>query len=132
MKKIFFALLLFVGLQTISFSQNPSPTPPKSDDDVVVISTNLIQVDAVVVDKNGKQVTDLKPEDFEILENGVKQQITNFSYIAVAPTVAEAENNARPKSNPADKLLPPAPTRIRPEQVSRSIALVVDDLGWAL
>lgn len=129
MKKIFFALLLFVGLQTISFSQNPSPTPPKSDDDVVVISTNLIQVDAVVVDKNGKQVTDLKPEDFEILENGVKQQITNFSYIAVAPTVAEAENNAKPKSNPADKLLPPAPTRIKPEQVRRTIALVVDDLG---
>ena len=37
--------------------------------DVVRISTNLVQVDAVVT-KDGKQVTDLKLEDFEIREDG--------------------------------------------------------------
>ena len=55
---------------------------PDSDQDVVRISTNLVQVD-VVVSKDGKQVTDLKPEDFEILEDGRPQTITNFSYVNI-------------------------------------------------
>ena len=54
---------------------------PDSEQDVVRINTNLVQVD-VVVSKDGKQVTDLKPEDFEILEDGRPQTITNFSYVS--------------------------------------------------
>ena len=38
------------------------------------ITTNLVQVD-VVVSKDGKQVRDLKPEDFEILEDGRPQPL---------------------------------------------------------
>jgi hypothetical protein len=37
--------------------------------DVVRISTNLVQID-VVVTKDGKQVKDLKLEDFELREDG--------------------------------------------------------------
>ncbi len=33
------------------------------------VTTNLVQVDAVVTDKDGKQVDDLRPEDFEIIED---------------------------------------------------------------
>src|SRR5260370_18630735 len=55
---------------------------PKSKDDVVRISVTLVQVDAVVTDDKGKQVTDLKPEDFQILEDGRPHRITNFSYIS--------------------------------------------------
>ena len=43
------------------------------------ITTNLVQVDAVVTDKNGKIVTDLKPEEIEILEDGRKQKIAFLS-----------------------------------------------------
>ena len=43
--------------------------------DVVRVTTSLVQVD-VVVTKDGKQVTDLKAEDFEILEDGRRQLIT--------------------------------------------------------
>src|SRR5689334_10127757 len=64
------------------------------DDEVVRITTNLVQVDAVVVDKDGRYVTDLRPEDFEITEDGKRQEITNFSYINVEP-----ETSARPISN---------------------------------
>ena len=107
--------------------QEPTPQPqgtPK-DDDVVRITTNLVQVDAVVT-KGGKQVTDLKPEDFEILEDNRSQPITNFSYIQVAP------DEAAPAPSPAiaSKTAPPAPpVRLRPEQVRRTFALVVDDLS---
>jgi VWFA-related protein len=84
-------------------------------------------VDAVVTDKSGKPITDLKPEEIRILEDGKQQNITNFSYI-----VAESKKPPLPQNSPAvaDKTAPLLPTApIRPEQVRRTIALVVDDLG---
>lgn len=135
MKSLLFAVWLSAALQIAVFAQVPaasplpSATPPVvNDDEVVVINTNLIQVDAIVTGKDGKQVTDLKAEDFEILENGVRQKITSFSYVNVAPAVV-AEPIAETNQKPVDKLAPPVPIRLKPEQVRRTIALVVDDLG---
>lgn len=91
------------------------------------ITTKLVQVDAVVTDKSGKLVTDLKPEEVQISEDGRPQKITHFSYFVAAP-----DSPAQPATRPpiADKNAPPVPpTRLRPEQVRRTIALVVDDLG---
>ena len=50
-------------------------------DDVVRITTNLVQID-VVVTKNGKPIKDLKAEDFEIFEDGHRQVITSFAYVS--------------------------------------------------
>ncbi len=81
------------------------------------ITTNLVQVDAVITDKNGKLITDLKPEELQLSENNRSQKITHFSYIAAG-------------SKPVDNKLPGVPPdRLRPEDVRRTIALVVDDLG---
>ncbi|HEX2270996.1 MAG TPA: hypothetical protein VHH35_15735 [Pyrinomonadaceae bacterium] len=52
-------------------------TAQTNTDDVVKITTNLVQIDAIVT-RNGKQVKDLKPEDFEIFEDGKPQTITTF------------------------------------------------------
>ncbi|HWP54419.1 MAG TPA: VWA domain-containing protein, partial [Pyrinomonadaceae bacterium] len=105
----------------------PQSTPQKIEDaDVVKITTNLVQVDAVVTDKNGKIVTDLKPEEVEILEDGRKQKITHFSFNATetaAPTISA-------KSAAVDRNAPPIPpSKLKPEDVRRTIAVVVDDLG---
>lgn len=112
-------------------SSTPSPTPPQpripSEEDVVRITTNLVQVDAVVTDKSGRLITDLKPEEIRILEDGKSQNITNFSYI-----IAESRKAPLPHNTPtvADKTAPLLPTSpLKPEQVRRTIALVVDDLG---
>ena len=118
----------FLGLVTILFATTfaagqdakPQPTPP---DDVVKITTNLIQVDVTVTDSKGKVVTDLKPEEIEIYENGEKQKITNFSFISSSKTLIE-----KPKA--VDRNAIPIPqTVLRPEQIRRTIALVVDDLS---
>lgn len=36
-----------------------------------------------MTDKEGKQVTNLRPEEFEVIENGRKQPITNVSFISI-------------------------------------------------
>ncbi|MCU0238910.1 MAG: VWA domain-containing protein [Pyrinomonadaceae bacterium] len=123
MKKAVFVITLFFLLNLINFAQTPTPTPPEKDEDVVVISTNLIQIDVTVTDKNGNIVKNLKPEDFEILENGKKQNISNFSFIS---TVSENTNSAKTIVADKNSVLPTKP--LKPEQNKRTIALVVDDL----
>jgi VWFA-related protein len=79
-----------------------------------------------VVTKDGKQVTDLTPEDFEIFEDGKKQVITNFSYVSNLPSsLPETAVKAVPKRTG----LPVVPPAIRPDDPRRTVALVVDDLG---
>lgn len=119
------ALILSSALQ--SFSQTATPTPKPADDaDVVKISTTLIQIDVTVKDKDGKIVRDLKPEEFEIYENGKKREITNFSFVSVE----NATKQTVVKSGDKEKILIPLPpVPVKPEQVRRTIALVVDDLG---
>ncbi len=131
--------LSLTGLADLPFSQTAGqaqtkPTPatrqqsaPPSDEDVVRITTNLVQVDPVITDKNGKQVTDLRPDEVQILEDDKPQKITNFSYIALD----SAELTPRPPAaKPAAGDPPPVPPApLKPGQVRRTIALVVDDLG---
>ena len=89
----FLAQLLSVCVFLTGFAQtrpqDPIPPPPPTpqlkpgdtkDDDVVRITTNLVQVDAVVT-KGGKAVTDLTADDFEIYQDGHKQTITSFAFI---------------------------------------------------
>jgi VWFA-related protein len=99
--------------------------PTQSDKGPVIrISVNLVQVDAVVTDSKGRQVTNLKPDDFEILEDGHVQKITNFSYFSTPPTSGPAGPASMPEAIPR---VPPSP--LGREQVNRTIAFVVDDLG---
>jgi VWFA-related protein len=120
-----FCFTLFVAIAaTVAAAQRPAATP-KPDDDVVKISTNLVQVDVTVVDKNGKVVRDLRPDEFEVYENGKRQDISNFSFISsVRDTSVE-----QPKKPAAPQTILPPTTPVRPEQVRRTIALIIDDLS---
>lgn len=112
---------------TIAGAQTPTPgpTPPGDDTDVVKITTALVQVDVTVTDRKGNVITDLRPEEIEIYENGEKQPITKFSF--VSSSSAQVEQKNQPKSEKSGVVMPP-PTAVRPDQVRRTIALVVDDL----
>jgi VWFA-related protein len=106
----------------------PQDQPRPSDEDVIHINVNLVQVDAVVTDSKHHLVTDLRASDFQVLQDGKPQKITNFSYVSLrpAPAIAAAAPPAKVKGIP-----PPPPVPLRPEQARRLIALVVDDLGLA-
>jgi len=48
------------------------------DEGKVKIKTELININVVVKDADGKRIPDLKKEDFEIYEDGVLQEIAQF------------------------------------------------------
>jgi len=78
-------------------TQEKKPAPPATDQDTIIrINTNLVQVDAVVKDEQGRIVTDLRAEDFEIVENGRARPVEYCSYIPLteerpAPTLATSD-----------------------------------------
>jgi VWFA-related protein len=123
------ACLLKGGLLALVLGTAPAlaqAPPSASAAGVVRITVNLVQLDAVVTDSKGRQVTNLQPDDFEVLDDGRSQKITNFSYVSLASPAAAAQP-AAPAAPSVTPEIPPVP--LRPQEVRRTIALVVDDLG---
>src|SRR5262249_44866616 len=122
--------LLAISLLGFGVAVRTSGQQAPAEQGVIRINVNLVQVDAVVTDNKGKAVTDLKAEDFEVLQDGKPQAITNFAFINVKestsrglpprPVVQQRGGRATP--------LPPPPV-VRPQQTPRTGAIVVDDLG---
>ncbi|HEX8147802.1 MAG TPA: VWA domain-containing protein [Pyrinomonadaceae bacterium] len=106
-------------------AQTPAPEEDSDEDDVVRITSNLVQFDAVVTDKHGRHVADLRPDDFEIFVDGRRQEITNFTFVAGEP----GAGRAAPPAARGDKSTPAPAAPMRAGQVRRTIALVADDLG---
>ena len=145
--KALVSLLITFGLAIPVATQQPQPQKPKDtpqketksapnqqqaapeddQDSVVRITTNLVQVDAVVT-KEGKVVTDLTPNDFVLTEDGRPQTITHFSYVSNVPTENTVEKSTTSNTNTAAVL----PAVVRRDEVRRTIAIVVDDLGISL
>jgi VWFA-related protein len=103
--------------------------------------TRLATIDAVVVDDRGRQVADLKPSDFEVVERGATPKIHQAVYIRVGvadsgPAVATRPAPASPSGTaPAIPRARPLATgaltagRLSTTSNPRVLALVVDDLG---
>ena len=134
-------LLLSIALNLQGQEPRPSPTPTapvkqetraEQDPEVVRITTNLVQVD-IVVTKDGKQITDLKPDDFEILEDGRAQPITSFAYVSTNSSAANNEAPTGPSvTAPNNENAPPVISKPPlPKEIKRTVAIVVDDLGMS-
>jgi Ca-activated chloride channel family protein len=55
------------------------PVAQDQDDDVVRVNTELVILNATVLDKNGKFVPGLKRTDFQIFEDGAEQKLASFT-----------------------------------------------------
>ena len=115
------ALTLFV---LSSLGQQPAATPP--EDQVVRISTDLIQIDVTVTDKNGKVVSGLTADDFEVFENGEKQTLSAASFMTKSIAGASVGGNAADSRQTGAGNTSMVSTT--PGSVRRTIAIVVDDL----
>jgi VWFA-related protein len=130
--------ILLLSLSNPLLAQQTQPAPKSNavqsqehkangQSDVVKIGVTLVQVDVTVTDSKGNRVSDLKPEDFEVLQNNKPQPITNFSYVS-APIESTKKDARNEYPKPAKNEPPAPPPRLQPDQVRRTIALVVDDL----
>ena len=118
-----YAATFVVAAFTSVTAQQPTPSPaPPPQDEVIRVTTNLVQADVIVTDKSGRQVTDLRPEDFEVLEDGKKQTLSHFSYIST-----DRPNQQVAKSTDSSSGVPALP--VSEAQARRTLAIVVDDLG---
>jgi len=70
-------------VETLS-AQQPAPQAPP----VFRSGVNLVLVDVVVRDRSGAMVRDLKADDFELLEDGARQQILTFAYEEITSSAA--------------------------------------------
>lgn len=100
MEKIIASLLsvaiLIAPFSSNSIAQVATPTPPQDQqDERVVVTSNEVILDAVIKDKKGRPVTDLADSDFEIYEDGVRQQIKSMRLVK-RETGASAAAQAEP------------------------------------
>lgn len=58
----------------------PTPTPtPKTEDDIIKIDSTLVPIPVTVLDANGRTITMLKLEDFELQVNGKAAELSDLS-----------------------------------------------------
>ena len=77
------ALLMTAAISPWALAQQaaaPSASTVKTNVDEVML-------DLIVRDKKGKPVTDLKPGDLTVLDNGLKQTLTGFRLVSGAEAV---------------------------------------------
>jgi Ca-activated chloride channel family protein len=76
-KIVVFLLIAWLGAQLPAYSQSESSPEVEQ---VFRVQVDLVVVDAQVLNKKTKRpVTALRREDFELYEDGVRQQLTSFS-----------------------------------------------------
>jgi Ca-activated chloride channel family protein len=81
------------GTYSPSQAQNAKTNDPNGpgeidEGSVVRVSTSLITVPAVVMDRNGRYIGNLRKEDFHIYEDGVEQNVSYFASVERPFTVA--------------------------------------------
>ena len=111
-------------------AQAPASPPPAQEDagrDLprIGVETELVELDVVVTDGEGRPVTDLAPDSFELLEDGRPRPITHF----VPGFTAVSRRRARPPAplpGPAARSPAPPPAEVVPR--ARHLVLAVDDL----
>ncbi|MBV9493933.1 MAG: VWA domain-containing protein [Acidobacteria bacterium] len=89
MRRILLPLVLAVGL-----AAQERPSDPFFSE---TIEVRIINVDAIVTDGSGRPARGLTKDDFEVFENGNRQEITNFAEMTGGAKAGDAQ---APKSEP--------------------------------
>jgi VWFA-related protein len=116
-------VLYIVPAATLS-QEKPTATPvSRSPQQAFILRsvTNEVLVDVRVYDKSGQPVTDLKPSDFRVTEDGVPQKIADFSLENVEKLAQAADGNEQAQIIDLAKLPPEA----NAEQVLQDHRLLV-------
>jgi VWFA-related protein len=124
--------LLLVAACALSFQisgQSQSPSQPRPDD-VVRVKTELVQTDVTVVDKQGRFVGGLKPEQFELRVDGRSQPLAFFEQVAAGSSEEEKQLAAARTAHKDSVALPDSKANAGSDR-GRLIFFFVDDVHLA-
>jgi VWFA-related protein len=99
------SIALIIAAFTIALVQSASPgqnPPPNQQLPAFKSGVTMVPLDVRVVDKDGRPITDLKREDFTILENGVPQPLAHFVAQVLEADAPAPGLRASPKAAPFD------------------------------
>jgi VWFA-related protein len=118
--------------QPSSKSKPSTSEPQKPRDDVVVVDTELVVLDARVLNNNtGRFVGGLTRDDFEIYEEGKRQEITHFSEdtppLSIVFLIDMTTIATRDVFNKISQNLEPILRHLRPEDQAALMVVAVDD-----
>jgi VWFA-related protein len=114
------ALALLLPLAATGFSQEPPGPPADLKREVFQADTEMVLLDVVARDKKGRTVSDLRPEDLEVYEDGVKQEVGTFRFLD-SRALGTALEDAPPTAEPA--------LRSREGRHLNLVTLLFDQLG---
>jgi VWFA-related protein len=125
--QLLLAACLLAAVAARPAAQQPASGQPNTADQPSVtfrVEINYVEVDAAVFDRQGRFVNDLTRDDFQVLEEGVPQDVSAFSLVNIPIERAERPLFAR---NPIE---PDVATNANPFE-GRVYVLVLDDLQTA-
>jgi len=73
--------LLLASLANAHSFDKESQSQQKREDEAVKLSATLVQVPAIVTERNGKFVADLAQKDFTVYEDGKRQEVSLFAAV---------------------------------------------------
>jgi VWFA-related protein len=122
----------FLSFGLFAMLAGPSPAaassvPDKPNPPVIRISVEMIQLDAVVTDKKGRHVTDLRPDEIQVFQDGELQPISAFSYVRAG---VEAPSESQPSAAAAAHGTVAVPAAAAAPTAPRTLLVVLDDLSF--
>jgi VWFA-related protein len=122
---IILTFALAIGAPLASFGQTSSA--PGQGEGALTLGTSEVALDVVVRDKKGRPVKDLALADFEVYEDGVRQDVASFRLVSRAEAREPVPGEAPEAGGPATPAAPAAPGDALP--TINTIALVFDRLS---
>jgi VWFA-related protein len=128
MPRKLFVVLLLVATTVPALAQQPqqpaAPAPAQGSDQGIQLAATAVQMDVLVSEKNGRRVTGLTADDFQVLDENAAETVDYFAAIEGSQVVrtnggASASGGAAP--SPASPLATP--------YQGRHVALVFDDMS---
>jgi VWFA-related protein len=95
MHRCLIALIALLVMPFVCFAQVPQPSPSNSGGEYTLqLNANMVILSATVLDRHNALVSGLNKDDFQIYEDGVLQQIKNFSHEDIPVTAGILVDNS--------------------------------------
>jgi len=125
MKQVATTLCLILIMTQAVFTQTPQkPEQEIAPDDIIRITTSLVQTDIVIVDKDDHVIPDIKLDEIKVSDNGKRQDVKFLEFVTpeAAPRI-EGKLSIAGNSVESD-----AARNLTAGDLRRVFAFVVDDL----